>query len=158
MAIFMDNKEEYSSANRFTPPAEHYIPSSSTNTQPNQRDSGLIADCIIKIEDLRKEVEILKKGQEKTDAFFNENTKLAKTSRIAIILLMVIPGLQFFACAVIVYFLGIQEQLPSIINWMLGIISALSIIEVIFTALKYFVLENKVNELKEKLEELKSKS
>lgn len=158
MAIFMDNKEEYSSANRFTPPAEHYIPSSSTNTQPNQRDNGLITDCIIRIEDLRKEVEILKKRQEKTDAFFSESAKLAKTSRIAIILLMVIPGLQFFACAVIIYLLGIQDQLPSIINWALGIISALSIIEVIFTGLKYFVLENKVDELKEKLEELKNKS
>jgi hypothetical protein len=82
---------------------------------------------------------------------------LAKTSRVAIIVLMVLPVLQLVLCAAIVYCLGIQENLSGLINWIIGGIGALSFLEVLITAVKYFSLENKVNDFEKRLDKLETK-
>lgn len=61
-------------------------------------------------------------------------------------------AVQLVACTVIVYYLGIQEQLHSLLNWVLSGVSLLSVAEMIVGGIKLYLLEHKVDELKEKVE------
>ena len=70
---------------------------------------------------------------------------------------MAIPLIQLIACTAVVYFLGIQEELPSLLIWILSGVSLLSIAEVLITVLKYFILENKVSDLEKKIEKIEDK-
>lgn len=134
--------------------------SASTNTNSND-DAITIMDMVIKslvtMDDLRKDIIRVEKEQDRTRNFYTGITKLARTSRIALIILMIAPVFQLILCTAIVYYLGIQDQLPGLLIWVLGGVSLLSIIEVVITAIKYFTLENKVNELEKKVEKLEDK-
>lgn len=68
-------------------------------------------------------------------------------------MLLVIPMLQFISCTAVVYFLGIQDELPSLLTWVLSSVSVLSIVEMIILPIKFFTMENRMNEIERKLSE-----
>lgn len=109
------------------------------------------------LEKTKKDVTAIRAEQERNKDFIRRMAALAKTSRVAIIVLMVLPVLQLVLCAAIVYCLGIQENLSGLINWIIGGIGALSFLEVLITAVKYFSLENKVNDFEKRLDKLETK-
>lgn len=135
--------------------------SSSNSGSISEYDSGtLFMDTftkhLVSINDLQKDVLRIEKEQDRTREFYSGITSLAKISKAAIFVLMLIPALQLIICAALVYYLGIQEQLSGLLNWVLGSVSVLSIIEIVFTAIKYFTLENKVNDLEKRVDGLQN--
>lgn len=98
----------------------------------------------LRINSLENEVNQLKNN-------LNENAKLAKTARISLILLMLVPMIQVIVCAAIIFGLGKEEQLPNLLKWFMSGISIMSVLEIIacFTDLKQFKdridnIENKI--------------
>lgn len=124
------------------------------NTSIEQQFVVLLTQSLSDIKNLQEDILKVEKKQDRTDEFYNGIAKLTKISKIAIIILMIIPVLQLIACAAVVYYLGIQEQLSGLLTWILGGVSLLSIVEVGITAIKYFTLENKVEELEKKIKKL----
>lgn len=138
------------------------VVSNTTGTQPytfNAKSSlaELVKRCLVDIADLQKDIRKVEKEQDRTQEFYRSITALSKISKTTLLILMVIPAIQLIVCAVIVYFLGVQEELPPLLIWFLSGVSILSIAEVLITALKYFMLENKVSELEKKIEKLEDK-
>ena len=155
MSIVKNESDHYSSTSSFPNDKSYFSATSDTNSQTGAFDvtiTGMVRDCIVQVNDLQKEVNQLQKEQRKTSEYYKENAKLAKTSRILMIILMVIPGIQLIACTAVVYYLGIENQLTAFLRWIIGSVSILSISEKVFTAFKYFSLENKVDELKKAVE------
>lgn len=114
---------------------------------------GVIMELANQTNELKNKVQELDKQQQITHDFYEESKKLAKTSRIVLTLLMCAPCIQLVICAVVVYYLGIQDNISPLLNWLLGGLSVFSIIEVIITAIKYFMLENKVETIEKKLQD-----
>lgn len=65
---------------------------------------------------------------------------------------MVIPVIQLLLCAGVVYFLGIEDELPGLINWILGSVSILSILELIVGGIKLYLYEKRMDELEKKID------
>lgn len=63
---------------------------------------------------------------------------------------MVIPVIQLLLCAGVVYSLGIEDELPGLINWILGSVSILSILELIVGGIKLYLYEREWTSLKRK--------
>ena len=132
--------------------------STSTPKHPTENSLyELVANSLVTISELQKNVTKIEKEQEKNREFYRSITALSKTSRKALWLIMAIPLIQLIACTAVVYFLGIQEELPSLLIWILSGVSLLSIAEVLITVLKYFILENKVSDLEKKIEKIEDK-
>lgn len=117
----------------------------------------MVTKSLITMDALQKDIIRVEKEQDRTRDFYDGLTSLAKTSKIAIFILMIIPVFQLIACTAVVYYLGIQDQLSGLLTWILGGVSFLSIAEASITAMKYFTLENKVNELEKKIDKLENK-
>lgn len=132
------------------------LTTSSPNSTVNQDDSlaRIMANQLDETKKFNAQVDELKKEIKKTKDFYKSITQLSKISRIAIIFLLAIPVLQIIACAVIVYYLGIQEQLSSIINWLLGGVSVASILEVITFFYKMFSWDKRLKKLETEKENL----
>lgn len=131
--------------------------SSSANSSEFASDAiliDLIKKCLTDMNELQKDIVRVEKEQDRTRNFYKAITKLSKASIVAITILMIIPILQLIACTAVVYYLGIQDQLPGLLIWILSGVSLLSIAEVIVTTIKYFSLENKVDELEKRFEKL----
>lgn len=133
--------------------------SSSNSTSVTEYESGVsimdaVTKSLIAMDQLQKDIMRVEKEQDKTRDFYKGITKLAKVSRIAIIVLMIVPVLQLIACTATVYYLGIQEELSGLLTWILCSVSILSLIEVGITALKYFTLEHKVDEFEKRLDKI----
>lgn len=132
--------------------------STSTPKYPTENSLyELVANSLVSISELQKNVTKIEKEQEKNREFYRSITALSKTSRKALWLIMAIPLIQLIARTAVVYFLGIQEELPSLLIWILSGVSLLSIAEVLITVLKYFILENKVSDLEKKIEKFEDK-
>lgn len=110
---------------------------------------------VAQLSTMQKELNLVKAGLEaqktKTADFYQSITKLSKTVQKAIWFLLVIPVLQLIGCTVAVFYLGIQENLPSLINWVLGGVSVLSIAEMIMLPIKFMTMENRMNDIERKL-------
>lgn len=50
------------------------------------------------------------------------------------------------------YSLGIEDELPGLINWILGSVSILSILELIVGGIKLYLYEKKMDELEKKID------
>ena len=124
----------------------------STSQSATWKDIEALGHFYNDLEKVQKEIVSLREGQKETKDYFKRMASLAKTSQIAIIILMIVPALQLVACAAIVYCLGIQEEVSGLINWIIGGVGVLSFLEVLITAIKYFTLESKVNNLEKELE------
>ena len=129
--------------------AKFSVTTSSPNSTIHQDDSlaQIMANQIEETKKFNAQVSELKKEIEKTKDFYKSITKLSKISHWAIILLLVIPVLQVFACGIIVYYLGVQDELSPIINWMLGGVSIASIIEIITFFIKMSDWEKRLQKL-----------
>lgn len=95
----------------------------------------------------------LKEEKNKTTGFYQSLTKLSDIAQKAIWFLLIIPMLQLIACSAVVYYLGIQEDLPSLLTWVIGGVSFLSVAEMIILPIKFTTMENRMNEIERKLAE-----
>ena len=116
----------------------------------------MLITCISKSDKLEKQVDKIEKQQETTRNFYNSLAKFSSTTRVIVILLMFIPLLQLIACAGIVYYLGIQEKNSSLINWVLGGVSILSLGEVIIIPVKLFLLDKRMDDFEKRLDKIEN--
>ena len=130
-------------------------PTGTSNAQPSELLS--IESILGQLGSMQSEINALKSDLEvekaKTAGFYQSMTKLSNTTQKAIWVLLVIPMLQLLACAVVVYYLGIQENLPSLLTWVLSGVSLLSVAEMIILPIKFTTMENRMNEIERKLSE-----
>lgn len=127
---------------------------SSTSTSNNVGDTSILIDAIGQLHDLQKEVKEIQTKQGKLMEFYDSSTKLNKTVRIVIIVLMIIPALQLICCTGVVFYLGIQQKLSDLLNWVLGGVSLLSLVELIVGGVKLFLDEKKIENLEKKVDDL----
>ena len=114
---------------------------------------GLITTNIQEVAELKKRMNDLEKQQNKTKAFYKSITKLSNLSTTIMGIMLIIPMLQLIGCAAVVYYLGIQEKLSGLLNWVLGGVSLFSLVEMIFIPIKFYFMETKITSLEEKLNE-----
>lgn len=114
---------------------------------------GLINTNILEVADLKRRINDLEKQQGKTKSFYKSVTRLSNLSTIIIGIMFIIPMLQLIGCAAVVYYLGIQDKLPGLLNWVLGGVSLFSLIEMIFIPIKFYFMETKISSLEEKYNE-----
>lgn len=107
---------------------------------------------LVEVNNLKKEIDELKKGQRKAEDFYGSTANLNKTVQIVVIVLMIIPVLQLIACAVVVHYLGIQDKIASLLNWVLSGVSLLSLLELGIGGFKLFTIEKKLEEFEKKLD------
>jgi uncharacterized integral membrane protein len=126
--------------------------STTTNGFSNNADTLVVA--IGQLHDLQREVQELQTANKKTVSFYDSTSKLNKTVRIVIIILMMVPIVQALFCAGVVYSLGIEDELPGLLYWVLGGVSIFSIIEMIVGGIKLFLYEKRMDELEKKIDAL----
>ena len=103
-------------------------------------NADTLISTIGQLHDLQREVRELQAASKKTLSFYDSTSKLNRTVQIVIIILMVIHVIQLLLCAGVVYSLGIEDELPGLINWILGSVSILSILELIVGGIKLIPL------------------
>jgi hypothetical protein len=128
--------------------------SSSATTAAGVSNTDTLIETIGQVYNLRREVRELQAESKKKESFYDSTTKLNKTVRIVIIVLMIVPIVQLLCCAGAVYYLGIEDELPGLLYWVLGGVSLFSIVEMIVGGLKLFLYEKKMDELEKKIDEL----
>lgn len=106
------------------------------------------------IDKLQKDILRVEQEQDKTRAFYHAITKLSNASRVVIGILMTIPLIQLVLCVAMVYYLGIQDNLPGLLTWVLGGISLFSLAEVIAIPIQYFILSKRVEDVEKKVDKL----
>lgn len=117
----------------------------------------LVTKNIIEVDRLHKEILEVEKTQAKSLSFYQSINKLAKTSNWAILILIIVPIVQLFACIATVYYLGIQNDLSPLLNWVIGGIGVLSFAEVVIACSKLTRLEKNVEKLEAKVEKLEDR-
>lgn len=117
--------------------------------------NDMFVQSLVEVNSLKKEIEELKKGQRKTDNFYSSSARMNNTIRVVVIVLMIIPVIQLIACAGVIYYLGIQESIASLLNWILSGISLVSFIELGVGGLKLYAIEKKLEELEKKCDSIK---
>ena len=134
-----------------------------TSTTNTVSDTSLYAEvltkCLTGMAELEKRTNTLEKKisfEDNPNDISKEYTKLAHTSRIAMILLMFVPVIQLFICSVIVHNLGLEEKLPNILRWFLGGISLFSFVEMILLPIKIYHDSNKYAEFEKRIEKIES--
>lgn len=132
------------------------------NATPNSSSIGntsgtdMLFSTIGQLSELQKEVKKLKEETQKTASFYRSSTKLNNTVRTVVIILMVVPVIQLLCCTCIVYALGIEEELPNLLKWVLSGVSILSVLELIVGGIKLYLYEKRMDELEKKIDELKA--
>lgn len=109
------------------------------------------------VSQLQKDIQRVEKEQDRTRNFYNAITKLSDVSRIVLLILLVIPIVQLIACTAVVYYLGIQEQLSSLLTWVLSSVSVLSIAEVVLIPVKLFTMEKRMDDIEKKIDKIVEK-
>lgn len=107
---------------------------------------------IIKMDSLEKAVDRLEDKQNKTKEFYEATTKLSKTAYIILWILLIIPALQLFGCIAVVYYLGIQDNLPGLLYWVLSSVSLLSVGEIISIPKTFSSIKNRLNDIEKRLD------
>lgn len=128
------------------------VNASYSSTTVGTSNADTLISTIGQLHDLQREVRELQAASKKTLSFYDSTSKLNKTVQIVIIILMVIPVIQLLLCAGVVYFLGIEDELPGLINWILGSVSILSILELIVGGIKLYLYEKRMDELEKKID------
>lgn len=96
----------------------------------------------------------LEKEQDKSVAFYRSATKLNIVARVTMWLLLLVPMVQLLLCAGVVYYLGIQDKISGLINWILGGVSVFSLIEIVGVFSRATKLESRIEELEKKVDKL----
>ena len=124
------------------------VNASYSSTTVGTSNADTLISTIGQLHDLQREVRELQAASKKTLSFYDSTSKLNKTVQIVIIILMVI----LLLCAGVVYSLGIEDELPGLINWILGSVSILSILELIVGGIKLYLYEKRMDELEKKID------
>jgi len=131
------------------------VPSNGTTTQSEE---GAIAELLRKtlldMKVLQDDIMRVEREQDKTAKFYNTITKLGKISYVAVLALMIVPIVQLIGCLIIIYYLGIQEELSELFKFAVGGIGILSLIEVIIAYSKLSGIEKQIEKLENKVEKL----
>lgn len=114
----------------------------------------VLTNNLVAINQLQKDILRVEKEQDRARNFYNAIAKLSNVSREAVLILLVIPVIQLIACAAVVYYLGIQEQLSGMLTWILSGVSFLSLAEVILIPVKLFSMEKRMDDIEKKIEKL----
>ena len=128
------------------------VNASYSSTTVGTSNADTLISTIGQLHDLQREVRELQAASKKTLSFYDSTSKLNRTVQIVIIILMVIPVIQLLLCAGVVYSLGIKDELPGLINWILGSVSILSILELIVGGIKLYLYEKRMDELEKKID------
>lgn len=118
----------------------------------------LYSENINKINKLSSRIEALEDVHHRQDQLYMEISKTSKVSRISIIILMIVPLIQLIVCWLIIVHYGKQEQLPNLLNYFLGGISILSIIEAALVPIKMYFDKRKNDEFDSRIKQLEEKS
>ena len=130
------------------------VNASYSSTTGGTSNTDTLIGTIGQLHDLQREVRELQAARKKTSSFYDSTSKLNKTVRTVIIILMIVPVVQLLCCAGVVYSLGIEDELPGLINWILGGVSLLSLGELIVGGVKLFLYEKRMDELEKKIDTL----
>lgn len=135
------------------PNISHASPNSST-TPTNNTDAtvALLQKCIIDTANLTTMVNEIKDGQKTTTSFYRSAAKLGSVSVWVIVILMIIPLLQLIGCIAVIYYLGIQDTISPLINWLIGIVGIFSVIEVIVCITKLSGIEKRIERLEQQVQ------
>lgn len=157
MASYRNNSSSASSNGKCESCPQYSRPASGTlNTfDPAAVYVETLKSCLSDIERLENRVRTLEQNDAKREDYFKEAASLAQTSRFAVIALMSVPVLQLLACAVVVYYLGLEEKLPSILNWFIGGVGLFSVIDMIITIIKANSDKQKLDRIEKDIENLK---
>lgn len=79
----------------------------------------------------------------RTLSFYDTTSKLNKTVRTVVIILMIVPIIQLIWCFGAVYSLEIEDKLLGLIKRILGGLSIFSLVELIVGGIKLFLYEKK---------------
>lgn len=97
-------------------------PQSST-TSDSENIYSYITYIATKVEKLDEKMHELEATTKETQSFYDSTTKLNKTVQIAVMLLISVPIVQLVFATLMVYYLGIQDDLNGLLHWLLGSIS-----------------------------------
>lgn len=134
------------------------VNTSYSSTTGGTSNTDTLIGTIGQLHELQQEVRKLQSESKKTLPFYDSTAKLNKTVRVVVIILMVIPIMQLLFCAGVVYSLGIEDELPGLLNWILGGVSIMSILELIVGGVKLFLYEKRMDELEKKIDAMSNKS
>lgn len=136
-------------------------PKAKVSASSSAATSGTNPDMLFKtigeLHDLKTEVEKLKEESKKSAAFYQSATALSNTVRKVVFFMMMIPILQLIGCMVVVYFLGIENELPKLLKLVLSGVSVLSLIELAVGGMKIYSYDNEIKELKSRVDNIQNK-
>ena len=127
---------------------------SSSSSAGGINTTDMLFTAIGELNNLKKEIEDLKKHDLQSSSFFQSSTNLNKTVRIVVIILMLVPLIQLILCTAVVYYLGIQEEISGLLNWVLGGVTLLSFVEVFLGGSKLYQLNSRMDATEKKIEKL----
>lgn len=116
------------------------------------------ADIVERVKNLEKDICLVKKEQEKTRDFYESIKKLSDISKNVIWGLTIIPIVQLVLFYIVVYRLGIQNEI-SILQLILGGLGVMTVIECILIYRKkdqINLLEKKVDFIQNQLDDTKN--
>ncbi len=160
MASATKNKKSSSTAKKSAAAnqaEQKFNPESSSVATPQINSSdfsfGLFNSYVVATNKLEERIDTIEEAQKKQEKFFDATTKLSNISSVAAILLLLVPLIQLFLCAAVVYGMGIEDSLPNLLKWFLGGISIASLFEVIYSFWSIKSIKKRIEAIEEKLKE-----
>lgn len=127
---------------------------SNSDYQPEQNMAALLIQVFTDISTLKEEVQSIQLEQNNTHKFYKAATNLCNVSKNIMLLFILIPVVQLLACVAIIYYLGIQDKLPSLLTWVLSGISLLSFLEVFLNLFQINKMGSRLDELEKKIDNM----
>lgn len=124
--------------------------SSSSNTQ-NINIYSVLTQSLVEIQELKKDIEMIKCKQGKQDELIKSIRKLSDITHVVVLVLCIIPIVQVIVCGGLIYILGMQDKLNSLLNLSLTGLFSISILELLVGFFKVQGLDKRISELEEKL-------
>lgn len=124
---------------------------SSSNAQ-NFNIYSLLTQCLVEQDSLKKDIDLLKKKQEKQDELIKSIRKLSDITQVVIVVLCIIPIIQVVVCGVLIHILGMQDKLNGLLNFSLTCLLGISITELFVGFLKVYGLDKRINVLEKMID------
>ena len=132
--------------------------SSTMGNSPFEHQYSYIAQQAVRFNKIEEEIQKLKERQtvfEKDNSvksFLDSAKRVSNISAIILIILIVLPICQLGVCVATVYILGYEKSLNSFINWCIGGIGILSLIELVGGCIKLKSLDERIKRLEDKID------
>ena len=118
-------------------------------------DNGqILYTVILDLNTVKQRVDDIEIKQKESEKFFKESASLTKTTRIAILILMLVPIFQLITCAVVVYYSGCDDKLSGLLKWIISSVSIFSIVEMIVGGIKLYMLDKQIENLNGRLDKI----